>query len=158
MKSAVDNIDFQSTILSRFDLIFIIRDLRNVENDERVARHVMGLHSGSSQAQPVEGEIDLETLRRYVCYARHKCHPRLSDAAARRLQDEYIRIRSRYGQDTVDGAPAIPITVRQLEALVRISESLAKMTLSQVPTRLYTLPVVCVCVSVRVRMCGCAGR
>jgi hypothetical protein len=94
----VDNIDFQSTILSRFDLIFIIRDVRDVERDERVARHVMSLHAGGSTAEKVEGEIDLETLRRYVCYARHKCQPRLSDAAARRLQDEYIRIRARYGK------------------------------------------------------------
>lgn len=134
MKSAVDNIDFQSTILSRFDLIFIIRDVRDIERDERVARHVMSLHSGASANEKVEGEIDLETLRRYVCYARHKCKPRLSDAAARRLQDEYIRIRAKFGQETAEGAPAIPITVRQLEAIIRISESLAKMTLSNVAT------------------------
>lgn len=134
MKSAVDNIDFQSTILSRFDLIFIIRDVRDIERDERVARHVMSLHAGGASAAPVEGEIDLDTIRRYVCYARHKCFPRLSDAAARRLQDEYIRIRARYGQDTAEGAPAIPITVRQLEAIIRISESLARMSLSNVAT------------------------
>jgi DNA replication licensing factor MCM5 len=82
MKSAVDNIDFQSTILSRFDLIFIIRDVRDVERDERVARHVMSLHAGGgAAAEKVEGEIDLETLRRYVCYARHKCQPRLRYAS-----------------------------------------------------------------------------
>ena len=57
-----------------------------------------------------------------------------SDAAARRLQDEYIRIRARYGQNTSEGAPAIPITVRQLEAIIRLSESLAKLTLSNVAT------------------------
>ena len=68
MKSAVDNIDFQSTILSRFDLIFIIRDIRDVERDERVARHIMGLHSGGAAPQTVEAEINLETLRRYVCF------------------------------------------------------------------------------------------
>jgi DNA replication licensing factor MCM5 len=53
MKSAVDNIDFQSTILSRFDLIFIIRDVRDIERDERVARHVMSLHSGASANEKV---------------------------------------------------------------------------------------------------------
>ncbi len=86
--------------MSRFDLIFIIRDVRDIERDERVARHIMSLHSGASAVDKVEGEIELETLRRYVCYARHKCHPRLSDAAARRLQDEYIRIRAKYGSNS----------------------------------------------------------
>eukprot|EP00960_Hanusia_phi_P061766 764934-Hanusia_phi.AAC.1 len=133
MRSAVDNIDFQSTILSRFDLIFIIRDARNEERDQRIARHVMSLHSGSS-VQQVEGEIDLNTMRRYICYARTKCSPRLSESAAKRLQDEYIRIRQRYAQESAEGAPAIPITVRQLEAIIRISESLAKMTLSPLAT------------------------
>ena len=46
MKSAVENIDFQTTILSRFDLIFIIRDERNEDKDQRIARHIMALHSG----------------------------------------------------------------------------------------------------------------
>ncbi|EKX46259.1 MCM5 DNA replication licensing minichromosome maintenance protein 5 [Guillardia theta CCMP2712] len=133
MRSAVDNIDFQSTILSRFDLIFIIRDARNEERDQRIARHVMSLHSGSS-VQQVEGEIDLNTMRRYICYARTKCSPRLSESAAKRLQDEYIRIRQRYAQESSEGAPAIPITVRQLEAIIRISESLAKLTLSPLAT------------------------
>jgi hypothetical protein len=53
MRSAVENIDFQSTILSRFDLIFIIRDERNEERDERIARHVMNLHAGNMAAVEV---------------------------------------------------------------------------------------------------------
>jgi len=137
MKSAVDNIDFQTTILSRFDMIFIIRDTREEERDKRIARHVMGLHAAGANSPMVEGEIDLETLRRYVCYARHKCKPRLSAAGAKRLQDEYIRIRQRLAQaggPNGDAAPAIPITVRQLEAIIRISESLAKITLSPIAT------------------------
>ena len=44
MPCAQENIDFQSTILSRFDLIFIIRDVRNEERDQQIARHVMALH------------------------------------------------------------------------------------------------------------------
>jgi len=135
MKTAVENIDFQSTILSRFDLIFIIRDVRDAERDQRIARHVMSLHSGGASAEAKEGEIPLETLRRFVCFARHRCSPRLSESAARRLQDEYIRIRQRYGQENSEGGqPAIPITVRQLEAIIRISESLARATLQPVAT------------------------
>jgi DNA replication licensing factor MCM5 len=82
----------------------------------------------------VEGEIDIETLKRFVAFARHKVSPRLSEGGAKRLQDEYIAIRQRYGQGTEDGEKAIPITVRQLEAIIRISESLAKTSLAPVAT------------------------
>jgi len=133
MKNAVENIDFQSTILSRFDLIFIIRDERNEAKDQRIARHIMDLHSGNA-TNDVEGEIDIETLKRFVCFARHKCSPRLSEGGAKRLQDEYIAIRQRYAGAGEDGQKAIPITVRQLEAIIRISESLARTTLSPVAT------------------------
>ena len=54
--AAQENIDFQSTILSRFDLIFIIRDVRNEERDQQIARHVMALHRCRPAAQrPAEG-------------------------------------------------------------------------------------------------------
>jgi len=140
MKSAVENIDFQSTILSRFDMIFIIRDTRNDEGDKKIARHVMGLHTAGSSG-PYEGDFDLETLRRYICYARSTCKPRLSPEGARRLQEEYIRMRQRLAESAnaqgADASPSVPITVRQLEAIVRISESLAKLCLSPIATELH---------------------
>ena len=45
LKHAAEQIDFQSTILSRFDCIFIVRDIRNEESDRRIAEHVVGLHT-----------------------------------------------------------------------------------------------------------------
>jgi DNA replication licensing factor MCM5 len=54
LKSAGETIDFQTTILSRFDLIFVLRDVRNEDMDRRIARHVVNVHlatsSGTSRA------------------------------------------------------------------------------------------------------------
>eukprot|EP01104_Vermistella_antarctica_P009551 TRINITY_DN2470_c0_g1_i2.p1 TRINITY_DN2470_c0_g1~~TRINITY_DN2470_c0_g1_i2.p1 ORF type:complete len:572 (+),score=140.08 TRINITY_DN2470_c0_g1_i2:842-2557(+) len=129
-KSAFENIEFQSTILSRFDLIFIVRDRRNEAKDKRIAEHVMGVHMQNIDEQ-TRPEIDPSLLKRYISYARVKCFPRLSEEAAKVLEDHYVSIRSSMRQREVDGeGNAIPITVRQLEAIVRVSESLARMSLS----------------------------
>ena len=50
MKSAAENIDLQTTILSRFDLIFIVKDERNWERDMALAQHVLGVHRDASEA------------------------------------------------------------------------------------------------------------
>eukprot|EP01135_Chromosphaera_perkinsii_P011296 Nk52_evm77s2367 gene=Nk52_evmTU77s2367 len=136
-KEADENIDFQSTILSRFDMIFIVKDEHNEANDSRIAKHVMGIHLNAVNTQQVEGEINLPTLKKYITYCRQKCGPRLSTDAAEKLKNQYINIRKSSKQHTQDAnktRPTIPITVRQLEAIVRISESLAKMSLSPLAT------------------------
>jgi DNA replication licensing factor MCM5 len=78
-------------------------------------------------------------LKRYIMYARAACRPRLAEAGARMLENEYVRIRSemRDRSRSSGGAPAVPITVRQLEAIVRLSESLAKMCLQPVASEVH---------------------
>lgn len=131
-KAAAENIDFLPSILSRFDLIFIVRDVRDEDRDKAIARHVMEVHIQASEGTSVEvgeeGEIDLETMRKYISYCRSRCAPRLTRAAASKLGNEYVQIRQsskRGGERSV-----VPITVRQLEAIVRVSEALAKMELA----------------------------
>jgi DNA replication licensing factor MCM5 len=85
------------------------------------------------------GELEVQAMRKFVQYAKAKCSPRLGDEAGQVLASSYVKIRDQVrrsaidsagGSEAADGAPAaIPITVRQLEALVRLSESLAKMRL-----------------------------
>uniref|UniRef100_A0A7N6ADV4 DNA replication licensing factor MCM5 n=1 Tax=Anabas testudineus TaxID=64144 RepID=A0A7N6ADV4_ANATE len=130
-----DNIDFMPTILSRFDMIFIIKDQHDQQRDMTLARHVMNVHlSAQTQTEGVEGEIPLTTFKKYIAYARAKCGPRLSAAAAEKLKNRYVVMRSgaREHERETDKRPSIPITVRQLEAVVRIAESLAKMKLQAV--------------------------
>ena len=127
------NIDFMPTILSRFDMIFIVKDEHDRAKDITLAKHVMGVHMNSTSAskQGVEGEIDIVTLTKYISYCRSRCGPRLSQAACDKLQNRYVLMRSgaRSHERESERKTSIPITVRQLEAIVRIAESLAKMKL-----------------------------
>uniref|UniRef100_A0A8C5AWJ9 DNA replication licensing factor MCM5 n=1 Tax=Gadus morhua TaxID=8049 RepID=A0A8C5AWJ9_GADMO len=132
-----DNIDFMPTILSRFDMIFIIKDHHDTQRDMTLARHVMNVHlSAHTQTDAVEGEIPLATFKKYIAYSacRPKCGPRLSAAAAEKLKNRYVVMRSgaREHERESDKRASIPITVRQLEAVIRIAESLAKMRLQAV--------------------------
>jgi DNA replication licensing factor MCM5 len=71
LKTPGENIDFQTTILSRFDMIFIVRDDHERGRDERIARHVMGVHMGGRGVEEqVEAEIPVEQMKRYVSYCR----------------------------------------------------------------------------------------
>lgn len=122
-----------STILSRFDCIFIVRDVRDEERDRSIARHVLGVHINASSTQTVNPDIDVNKLRKFIGYCRDRCAPRLSDEAAALMSAQYVQIRNSVREslkDTPGAAQVVPITIRQLEALVRLSESLAKMRLS----------------------------
>eukprot|EP00547_Thalassionema_nitzschioides_P002023 CAMPEP_0194206386 /NCGR_PEP_ID=MMETSP0156-20130528/5434_1 /TAXON_ID=33649 /ORGANISM="Thalassionema nitzschioides, Strain L26-B" /LENGTH=753 /DNA_ID=CAMNT_0038932905 /DNA_START=11 /DNA_END=2269 /DNA_ORIENTATION=+ len=146
LKSAEENIDLMTTILSRFDLIFLVRDTRDEERDIQICRHVMGVHmsknNGSSSQQTDEtsadiarlvqkiadtgeGELSIAALKKYIYYCRTRCQPRLDETSGEQLVSHYVQIRNSAGSKN----SSIPITVRQLEALVRLSESLAKLRL-----------------------------
>ncbi|CAG9565244.1 unnamed protein product [Danaus chrysippus] len=133
---AEDNIDFMPTILSRFDMIFIVKDEHDQNKDITLAKHIMSVHMGGSSVREVAGELPLSLVRRYSSYCRTRCGPRLSPAAAQRLAARYVLMRTGAASQErqADKRLAIPITVRQLEAIIRISESLAKMQLQPFAT------------------------
>ena len=87
-KTPGENIEFQSTILSRFDLIFIVRDEHNILKDTAIAKHVIEMHT--MQMAVAESEIDLQKMRGYIGYCRSKCAPRLSASAAEKLVAHFI--------------------------------------------------------------------
>ncbi|KAK8187325.1 putative DNA replication licensing factor Mcm5 [Phyllosticta capitalensis] len=137
LKTPGENIDFQTTILSRFDMIFIVRDEHERGRDERIAKHVMGIHmDGRGVEEQVQAEVPVEKMKRYITYCKQKCAPRLSAEAAEKLSSHFVSIRRQVhaAEMTANARSSIPITVRQLEAIVRITESLAKMTLSPIAT------------------------
>lgn len=138
-RSDAENIDFMPTILSRFDMIFIIKDKYDYEADKEKARHVVGLHSGVERLGEENSDLSLEFLKKYISYCKSKVGPRVSDAAASRIISTYVDMRNgpppTMGEIQESDAQkhekksVIPITVRQLEAIIRVSESLAKMEL-----------------------------
>ncbi|KAG0653822.1 minichromosome maintenance protein 5 [Maudiozyma exigua] len=139
MKSPDENIDFQTTILSRFDMIFIVKDEHDEARDISIANHVINIHTGrvSQEQEEMENngeEISMDKLKRYITYCRRKCAPRLSVQAAERLSSQFVTIRKELLINELNSTErsSIPITVRQLEAIIRITESLAKLELSPV--------------------------
>ena len=126
-KTVAENIDLPPTILSRFDLIFVLRDIPSEREDAALADHVLGFHAEDA---PTGEFLPPELLRKYIAYARAHVRPRLSQEARARIREFYVRMR---GRSEGAGSP-IAITPRQLEALVRLSEARARMHLRSVVT------------------------
>jgi replicative DNA helicase Mcm len=121
-RTVAENISLPVTLLSRFDLIFILRDVPDNESDKKLTKHILEIHRRGRQ--PVEAEINSDLLRKYVSYAK-TIHPELSSGALKVLGDFYLAMRSA-SED--EGSP-IAITARQLESLIRISEARARVAL-----------------------------
>ncbi len=117
-------INISPALLSRFDVIFILRDLPNKVQDEAIASHVLEEH----KQRIVRDVIAPEFLRKYISFAR-RLKPKLSDEAVEEIKDFYITLRNKSISSTNEIKP-IPITARQLEAIVRLSEACAKIRLS----------------------------
>lgn len=97
------------------------------------------MNANKTTAEPQEGEISLTTFKKYIHYCRTHCGPRLSAEAAEKLKSRYVLMRSGAHQQekASDKRLSIPITVRQLEAIIRISESLAKLQLQPFATEVH---------------------
>src|SRR5271157_2699534 len=121
-RTVAENISLPVTILSRFDLIFVLRDVPNKESDSKMSEHILSIHEKG--ASPIEPPIPVELLRKYVGYAKG-VRPTLGREALRRLNDFYLAMRS---ASEAEGSP-VAITARQLESLVRISEARARVRL-----------------------------
>ena len=121
-----DNVNLPPTILSRFDLIFVVRDVMAMEHDKRLARYILDVHSDYSRFAP---EIDPQLLKKYVIYAKRYSKPRLTDEAKDIIEDFFVSMRSSAQKYGSEGQAPIPVTARQLEALVRLAEAHARMAL-----------------------------
>jgi len=124
--SVVENIQLPPTLLSRFDLIYLVLDKANPTTDRRLARHLVSLHYETPPAR-AQGVVEAALLTDYISYARAHVHPALSDEAAEALVEGYVEMR-RIGNGT--GKRVITATPRQLESLIRLSEALARMRLA----------------------------
>ncbi len=136
------NVDLTEPILSRFDILCVVRDTVDPSEDERLARFVVGSHGrahplaapveenvgametehetqtsglGRNNGEPKqEGEIDQELLRKYILYAREKCRPKLYQID----QDKVARLFADMRRESL-ATGAYPITVSTTESLFR---------------------------------------
>ncbi|XP_062427433.1 DNA helicase MCM8 isoform X3 [Rhea pennata] len=162
-KTVSENLKMGSALLSRFDLVFILLDTPNEDHDHLLSEHVMAIRAGKQAAcssavvtrtntqdrsvlevisdQPLlerlkipPGEsfdaIPHQLLRKYVGYARQYVHPTLSPEAAEVLQGFYLELRKQK-----QGADSTPITTRQLESLIRLTEARARLELREKSTK-----------------------
>ncbi|WP_456472722.1 ATP-binding protein [Methanocaldococcus sp.] len=129
-KSVAEQINIPAPLLSRFDLIFPIRDSSNIERDREIAEYIVDLHRAYLNREVskkigledfyVDGvKIDKEFLVKYIFYAR-KLKPVISEKAKNLLVNYYINMRKKH-----------QITARQIEAAIRIAEAHAKAKLKE---------------------------
>jgi replicative DNA helicase Mcm len=123
-RTVAENISLPVTILSRFDLIFVLRDVPDKEADTKMSKHILEIHRRG--ASPVEAQIDEDLLRKYISYSK-TIKPKLSKAALNHLSEFYLAMRA---ASEAEGSP-VAITARQLESLVRIAEARARVALSR---------------------------
>ena len=116
-----EQIDLKPSLISRFDLIFLLMDDPDAERDRRMAEHIFAIEDDLIPEPPIPPEL----LKKYVAYAR-KITPKFSEEAKKTISEFYISMRS----DGKNGA--IPITPRQLEALKRLAVASAKIRLDEI--------------------------
>ena len=136
LKTTQEQIDFQTTILSRFDCIFLVKDYHDNERDKQMAEHIVAINAaGNVGERTVEGEIPIADLKKYIAYAREKCVPKLTEESGEELKNFYVKDRKEADNNKSKKGNDIPVTVRQLEAIIRLSEAIAKMSLSNTVTK-----------------------
>lgn len=124
-KTIIENVNLPHTLMSRFDLIFLILDPQDELFDKRLASHLVSLYY-AGKAEDEDSLFDMGVLRDYIAYAREHVHPKLSDEAQQRLIQAYVEMRK-----IGSGRGQISAYPRQLESLIRLAEAHAKIRLSQ---------------------------
>lgn len=121
-----NQINLPPTLINRFDLIFPVKDLPSREKDELMASFILELHKDPKHAK---AEIETELLKKYFLYIRKRAEPIMTDEAILAIKDYYVSMRNSSGDDS--SIQSIPISARQLEALVRLAEAHAKLRLAK---------------------------
>eukprot|EP00301_Raphidiophrys_heterophryoidea_P023877 c7587_g1_i1.p1 GENE.c7587_g1_i1~~c7587_g1_i1.p1 ORF type:complete len:800 (+),score=196.80 c7587_g1_i1:43-2400(+) len=127
--SVVKNIQLPPTLLSRFDLIYLVLDRINERSDRKLAQHLVSLFF-KNQPDPPANVLGMGELTEYISYARSHVNPVISDESMNDLVQNYVAMRQLgVSNKTITATP------RQLDALIRLSEALARMRLSETVER-----------------------
>ena len=129
-QSIAQQIDLPPTLINRFDIIFTLRDIPDKIKDEKIATHVLEEHQNEGSTMFIPREI----FRKYIAYAKQRIKPQLSKEAVKNLKDFYVNLRNRPITSSESAVRPIPISARQLTALIRMSEAAAKVRLSETVT------------------------
>lgn len=131
-RTFAENVNLPEPILSRFDILCVVRDTADRLRDAQLADFVIGSHVRSHPAHMATGEAEREViaddpdvvpqdlLRKYITYARQTCQPKLDTSGYEKLAQVYAELRR-----TSTTAQGMPIAVRHLESMIRIAEATA---------------------------------
>ena len=119
-KNITENVNLPIPLLTRFDLIHVIKDKPSKEKDTKIAQHIINLHTPKGIDQ--KSLIDSETLTKYLTYVK-RIDPKLTKEAEQKILDYYMKMR------TVDDDNMITVTPRQLEGLIRMATARARLLL-----------------------------
>ncbi|MCK4552706.1 minichromosome maintenance protein MCM [Candidatus Pacearchaeota archaeon] len=129
-QSIAQQIDLPPTLINRFDVIFTLRDLPDKDKDRRIASHVLSEH----RKQGEDMLIPRDLFRKYIAYAKQRIKPELSEDAVAEIKKFYVDLRNKPVSSDSAVRP-IPISARQLQALIRMSEASAKVRLNKKVTK-----------------------
>jgi replicative DNA helicase Mcm len=129
-QTVASQIDIPPTLINRFDVVFILKDIPDRVRDEAIAAHVLAEHRSISGKQV----IDRELFRKYVAYSKQKIFPKLTEEAMNEIKKFYVDLRNTPVSGDQPTRP-LPISARQLEALIRMSEASARLRLSSKVTK-----------------------
>ena len=119
-KNITENVNLPIPLLTRFDLIFVVRDIPSKERDRNIAQHIMDLHSATG----IENRslIDVDILTKYLGYAKG-LNPTMTKDAEEKLLEYYLKMRN------VESEEMITVTPRQLEGLIRLATARSRLLL-----------------------------
>ncbi|XP_050352584.1 DNA replication licensing factor MCM4-like isoform X2 [Nymphalis io] len=127
-KTIVENVQLPHTLMSRFDLIFLVLDPQDEIFDRRLASHLVSLYyKDPTETLEDEDAVNMSLMRDYIAFAKEHVQPTLSEPAQQRLIDAYVDMR-RVGS----GRGQISAYPRQLESLIRLAEAHARVRLCPV--------------------------
>merc|ERR1719381_34133 len=123
-RTIVDNVQLPHTLMSRFDLIFLMLDPQDETYDRRLGRHLVSLYYRTAE-QSEEESLDMSVLRDYITYAKQTFNPKLTEEAGTQLIQSYVKMRQ-----VGSGRGQVTAFPRQLESLIRLAEAHAKLRFS----------------------------
>jgi replicative DNA helicase Mcm len=117
-KNITENVNLPIPLLTRFDLIFVVRDIPTKERDESIARHI--IQRNTKQGTDKKSVIEVDLLTKYLSYAKRGI-PELTKEAEEKILAYYLQMRN------VESEEMITVTPRQLEGIIRLSTARARI-------------------------------
>ncbi|MDR4511687.1 MAG: minichromosome maintenance protein MCM [Nitrososphaeraceae archaeon] len=119
-KNITENVNLPIPLLTRFDIVYVIRDIPEREKDHLIASHILEIHRDTERN--TQFVIDIDLFSKYLAYSR-TIEPKLSIEAIDKIRNYYMKMRN------VESEGMITVTPRQLEGLVRLATARAKLLL-----------------------------